>query len=420
MSAGARLTVIRLAGSARPEATSAARTRSRDSATALSARPTTLKTTAPLEICTCTSTGLASTPSKATVATRTTMTSAPLERNWNNERSLTGFRKRGKNNVGTNLLRPVASQRRHPGYRLSVSAAAKDSGRDWGVSFATERRGRDDSPSHSACLAAELSGAGSQRRFSPLELLPPVSLGLAGRDQGGVSRPRQHRLALRQSGQKPVLRDAAAVGRIAQGLRAAITPAGLHALQRVLARPLHLPILRRARRADLRPRHAALQGRRDDLGERGRRLLALQPAQGGPAALGSAYDADAEALRAVDLGSSPQRPAVPAQLSARKLDGLSLLGLGARALMERLLRRILAMGFGFVLAASCGALFLPLAALADQTVREAGFEAALRGLFAMLDETARDGDPAAGFEALRLVFWAILIAVCVAPLALAA
>ncbi|MGA9601134.1 MAG: hypothetical protein WBS22_12940 [Methylocystis sp.] len=88
--------------------------------------------------------------------------------------------------------------------------------------------------------------------------------------------------------------------------------------------------------------------------------------------------------------------------------------------MERLLRRILAMGFGFVLAASCGALFLPIAALADQTVREAGFEAALRGLFAMLDETARDGDPAAGFEALRLVFWAILIAVCVAPLALAA
>ena len=112
--------------------------------------------------------------------------------------------------------------------------------------------------------------------------------------------------------------------------------------------------------------------------------------------VGSAYDADAEALRAVDRGSAPQRPAVPAQLSARKLDGLSLLGLGARALMERLLRRILAMGFGFVLAASCGALFLPIAALSDQTVREAGFEAAIRGLFAMLDETARDGDPAAG------------------------
>src|SRR6476620_7826754 len=42
MSAGARLTVMRLAGSARPEAISAERTRSRDSATALSARPTTV------------------------------------------------------------------------------------------------------------------------------------------------------------------------------------------------------------------------------------------------------------------------------------------------------------------------------------------------------------------------------------------
>jgi len=42
-----------------------------------------------------------------------------------------------------------------------------------------------------------------------------------------------------------------------------------------------------------------------------------QSAQGRPAALGSAYDADAEALRAVDIGSSPQRTAIPAQLSAR-------------------------------------------------------------------------------------------------------
>ena len=87
--------------------------------------------------------------------------------------------------------------------------------------------------------------------------------------------------------------------------------------------------------------------------------------------------------------------------------------------MARLLRRILVMGLGFVLAASCGALFLPIAALSDATVREAGFEAVIRGLFVMLD-TARDGDPAAGFEALGFVFWAILVAVCVAPLALAA
>ncbi len=84
-----------------------------------------------------------------------------------------------------------------------------------------------------------------------------------------------------------------------------------------------------------------------------------------------------------------------------------------------LLRRILVMGFGFVLAASCGALFLPIAALSDATVREAGFEAAIGGLFVMLDETAR-GEPGVGLHALGLVFWAILVAVCVAPLAFAA
>ena len=64
---------MRLAGSARPEATSAERTRSRDSATALSPRPTMVKATVPAAICTWTSTGRASTPSNATVDTRATM-----------------------------------------------------------------------------------------------------------------------------------------------------------------------------------------------------------------------------------------------------------------------------------------------------------------------------------------------------------
>jgi hypothetical protein len=88
--------------------------------------------------------------------------------------------------------------------------------------------------------------------------------------------------------------------------------------------------------------------------------------------------------------------------------------------MAKALRRIFVMSFGFVLAASCGALFLPIAALSDPTVREVGFEAVVGGVFAMLDETARQGDPTAGFQALGLVFWAILIAVCVAPLAFGA
>ena len=43
----------------------AARTRSRASPTALSARPTIRKAGSPLEICTCTSTGTASIPEKA-------------------------------------------------------------------------------------------------------------------------------------------------------------------------------------------------------------------------------------------------------------------------------------------------------------------------------------------------------------------
>src|SRR5437763_522135 len=56
------LTVIRRAGSARPDAISAARTRSRASETALSGKPTTLNAGSPGATCTCTSTARASKP----------------------------------------------------------------------------------------------------------------------------------------------------------------------------------------------------------------------------------------------------------------------------------------------------------------------------------------------------------------------
>jgi hypothetical protein len=69
--------VMRFAGSARPEAVSAERTRSCDSRTALSPRPTMLNTTFPEATCTCTSTGRHSTPSNATVETRATMFAPP-------------------------------------------------------------------------------------------------------------------------------------------------------------------------------------------------------------------------------------------------------------------------------------------------------------------------------------------------------
>ena len=75
------------------------------------------------------------------------------------------------------------------------------------------------------------------------------------------------------------------------------------------------------------------------------------------------------------------------------------------------------MSFGFIVAASAGALFLPLAALFDPIVREVGFDTAASGLFAALDD---EGDPTAGFAALGFVFWSILIAVCALPLAVAA
>jgi hypothetical protein len=89
-------------------------------------------------------------------------------------------------------------------------------------------------------------------------------------------------------------------------------------------------------------------------------------------------------------------------------------------LIAKLLRRILVMCFGFLIAASAGALFLPLAALFDPLVRQVGLEAAASGFFAILDEGAREGDPASGIATLGAVFWAILVAVCAAPLAFAA
>ncbi len=89
-------------------------------------------------------------------------------------------------------------------------------------------------------------------------------------------------------------------------------------------------------------------------------------------------------------------------------------------MIAKLLRRILVMCFGFLIAASAGALFLPLAALFDPLVRQVGLEAAVSGFFAILDQATREGDPASGVATLGAVFWTILIAVCVAPLAFAA
>jgi hypothetical protein len=85
-----------------------------------------------------------------------------------------------------------------------------------------------------------------------------------------------------------------------------------------------------------------------------------------------------------------------------------------------MLRRLAVMSFAFVIAAGCGAVFLAIAALFDPAVREAGFDATMAGLFAMLDEAFEEGAPRDAFSALGFVLWAIVMATCVAPLALAA
>ena len=63
----------------------------------------------------------------------------------------------------------------------------------------------------------------------------------------------------------------------------------LHPLQRLPARRLLLPVLRRQGRSDLRPPHPALARRPDPLGQRRRRLRAVQPHQGRPHAGGGGH-----------------------------------------------------------------------------------------------------------------------------------
>jgi hypothetical protein len=85
-----------------------------------------------------------------------------------------------------------------------------------------------------------------------------------------------------------------------------------------------------------------------------------------------------------------------------------------------MLRRLIVMAFGFVIASGAGAAFLVLSALFDPVTREAGLAATMAGLFAIMDEALRDGDPEQAAAALGFVIWAMVVATCVAPLALAA
>src|SRR6266404_9142168 len=93
------------------------------------------------------------------------------------------------------------------------------------------------------CLARWLAGTGAECGLPAAQLLSAVALVVAGRDQGGVSRSRQHRRALRPRGAQPHFRDPAAQRGVAEILREADDAPRLHPVQRLPARPLHLPIL---------------------------------------------------------------------------------------------------------------------------------------------------------------------------------
>src|ERR1700687_6381374 len=71
------------------------------------------------------------------------------------------------------------------------------------------------------CLARRLAVTGAECGLPAAQLLSTVSLVVAGRDQGGVSRSRQHRRALRPRGAQPLIRNPAAECGVAEILRQA-------------------------------------------------------------------------------------------------------------------------------------------------------------------------------------------------------
>src|ERR1700749_979172 len=91
------------------------------------------------------------------------------------------------------------------------------------------------------CLARRLAGAGAECGLPAAELLPAVAVVLAGRDQGGVSRPREHGGVLRPCGSKAGLRIPLAPPRFAEILRQAAPPPRLLPLQRLPQGSFRLP-----------------------------------------------------------------------------------------------------------------------------------------------------------------------------------
>src|SRR3954452_5416226 len=94
-----------------------------------------------------------------------------------------------------------------------------------------------------ARFAGRLAGTRAECGLPAAQLLSAVSLVVAGRDQGGVPGPRQHRRAVRSLGAQPIVGDAAAERRVAEIVRQADDAPGVYPLQRVFARSVRVPIL---------------------------------------------------------------------------------------------------------------------------------------------------------------------------------
>src|SRR2546423_13828490 len=91
------------------------------------------------------------------------------------------------------------------------------------------------------CLARWLAGTGAECRFSAAQLLSAVAVVVAGRDQGGAPRPRQHPGALRPPGQQPPLCGPASERAVAANLRQAPPASPVPPIQRVPAPPRRPP-----------------------------------------------------------------------------------------------------------------------------------------------------------------------------------
>ncbi len=85
-----------------------------------------------------------------------------------------------------------------------------------------------------------------------------------------------------------------------------------------------------------------------------------------------------------------------------------------------MIRRIVVMAFGFAVAVGVGAIFLFVSSLLDPVTRDAGVEAAMSGILAVIEDDGRAGGLNDPLAALGVFVWAIIIATCVAPLAVAA